>query len=144
MRFKGALIAMWLIIIGGCVSSGTAEDFQTGSGLVERYLIEFNQHDVDGMRDFWADDIEWVDVSGDSIVVISDSANELAEMMIGYFSDHPDVQSSTEIVLQSGKSLAFVETATWTQSGEVQSQEALAFYQLNDGKISRFWYLASE
>nr|WP_197501444.1 nuclear transport factor 2 family protein [Hyphomonas sp. Mor2] len=137
-------MAMGLIVIVGCAPSGSTEEFQSGSGLVERYLVEFNQHDVDGMRNFWADDIEWVDVSGDSFVAISDSANDLAEMMVEYFSAHPDVQSRTEIVFQSSRSLAFVETATWTQNGEVATQEALAIYQLQDGKISRFWYLATE
>jgi len=137
------LLAIGLFGLGGCASP-SAPPLEPIPDFVDSYLSAFNQHDVDSMRAFWTDDIEWVDVSGDELIIISDSADELAAMMTSYFSDHPDVRSETEAVLESGQLLAFVETARWTQDGQGRTQEALAVYHLENGKISRFWYLASK
>ena len=132
------------VMLGGCATLDEVSERQSEPGFVEAYLSEFNDHDVEGMRTYWAEDIQWLQVSGDQVDVVAESADQLANMMTDYFSAHPDVNSQSSNVIRSGDLLAFVETASWTGQAGAQSQEALAIYRVEDGKLAKFWYLAAE
>jgi len=144
MKSIAASAVTFAILTGGCASISQVSDTASGRGYVETYLAEFNEHDVDGMRTFWADDIQWLTLSGDRLELVSESADQLANMMTDYFATHPDVSSQASNVIESGDLLAFVESASWTDETGAKGQSALAIYHVENGKISRFWYLAAE
>ena len=136
--------AILAFMLAGCVSPEPTDERQSELDFVEAYLLEFNDHDVESMRAYWAEDIQWLDVSGSESIVVAASADELADMMTDYFASHADVNSRPSNVIRTGNLLAFVETASWTSEGGPQSQEALAIYRVIDGQITKFWYLAAE
>lgn len=132
------------IAVTGCATELPPPSNLHHGDFLESYFVEFNAHDVEGLRQFWADDIQWMDVSGDTPVAIVSSAGDLSEMMVQYFIDHPDVRSTPRQPVTTADSIAFIETAEWTVQGEVKTQEALAVYQLENGLISKFWYVGDE
>lgn len=129
---------------GQSVTAPSAETEPSDEAFVPRYIQAFNDHDLEAMRSMWADDIEWIEVAKSDSKVIVTGASALTEAMQSYFAAFPDVRSQTSDVVVTGNLAAFVETVTWTRNGETFSQEALAIYQLEHGKIIRFWYLADD
>ena len=90
-----------------------------------------------------ADDITWLSLAGDSVMVDATGAVELAAGMTAYFGDFPDVQSEVEIVAVVGAYVHAKETASWSREGVRSSQSSLSTYEIRDGRVKRVWYFPS-
>lgn len=119
-------------------SSMTAEE-----GVVTEYSAAFNAHDVAAMQALMADDITWLSLAGDSVMVDATGAEELVAGMDAYFGDFPDVQSEVEIVAVVGAYVHAKETASWSRDGVRSSQSSLSTYEIRDGRVQRVWYFPS-
>lgn len=111
--------------------------------VVSEYSAAFNAHDVGAMQALMADDIAWLSLTGDSVLVEAKGAGELAAGMEAYFGDFPDVQSDVEIVAVVGAYVHAKETASWTRDGVRSSQSSLSTYEVRDGRVKRVWYFPS-
>lgn len=105
-------------------------------GLVEA----FNEHDPDAMRAFWREDVSWVEISGEGASVITSSADQLYDELVLYFERFPSVRSSLENIAVNGSYVSAVERAVWEEGGERKSQSSFVVYEIEDGKVKRFWY----
>lgn len=108
---------------------------------VVRALTEaFNAHDPQGMRALWHDDVTWVEVTGDRSSVVTSSAEQLFDELVAYFETYPDVSSSLEDIVANGKYVSGIERPVWNEGGERKSQTSNVVYEIDDGRVKRFWY----
>jgi outer membrane protein assembly factor BamB len=112
--------------------------------VVEGLLQAFNDHDVDAMATFVADDVQWLAVQGAEIAVEADGKEALVAGMKGYFASIPKARSEAEGTFVSGRYVTVRERAYWTVDGEDRSQSSLAVYEVEDGKVLRVWYYPAE
>lgn len=117
----------------GAIAGETAD-------AVNGLMAAFNAHDVEAMREFWADDIVWYDVDGDRMTASVSGAAALETGMQDYFRAFPDVRSTLSGAHESGPYLIGVEVATWTSKNGPRSQSGPVVYEVRDQKIKRVWY----
>ncbi len=113
------------------------------SAVVAEYTAAFNAHDAEAMRGLMADDIVWLSIVGDSLVVEAAGADALVSGMVAYFTDFPDVTSEVETGDRVGAYVHARETATWSDAGVTSSQSSLSTYEIRQGKVVRVWYFPS-
>lgn len=144
MGFRNVSLVLATFLFTGCATVLDEPPLDPHGDFLLDYFDAFNAHDVDGLKQFWAEDIQWLDMSAPCAEPVARSADELGDMMVQYFSTHPDVRSSPSQAIVTEGSIAFVETAQWSVQGESKSQTALAIYELDEGRITRFWYIGEE
>ncbi len=107
---------------------------------VKALMTAFNAHDAEKMREYWHDDVTWIEIVGEQASVVTDSADALHSELVAYFESYPEVSSSLEDIAVNGDYLTAVERPVWKQDGERKSQASIVVYEFSDGKIKRFWY----
>ena len=115
-------------------ASGEAVDAVNG------LMAAFNAHDADKMRQYWTDDVTWVEITGDQSSVVTSSAEQLYNETAEYFKAYPSVSSSIDHISVNGEYVTAVETPVWEEDGERKSQSSVVVYEVVDGKVKRFWY----
>ncbi|MEM8771044.1 MAG: nuclear transport factor 2 family protein [Pseudomonadota bacterium] len=108
--------------------------------VVKGLMEAFNAHDPDAMRAYWHDDVEWIEISGDSASTVTASADQLRNELVVYFENFPTVSSGLKDIAVNGNFLTAVETPVWEEDGERKSQSSIVVYEFLDGKVKRFWY----
>lgn len=114
----------------------SGEGVETVVGL----MAAFNDHNPDQMREYWHSDVTWIEVSGDGASVITSSADQLYNELIVYFESFPSVRSSLENLSVNGDFVSAVERPVWEEDGERKSQASFVVYEIDGGKVKRFWY----
>ena len=142
------LICITCLALAGAVSCapqapGPAPE--TGPVAVIEALTEaFNAHDPAAMRQFWHEDVQWLDPVGTDMPVLYTSAEALQTDMGRYFESLPDVSVELESISTTGNWVTAIERPSWTDGeGNRKSQAAIAVYEVIDGKVKRFWYFPS-
>lgn len=123
---------------GAPVASGAAVDTVTG------LMAAFNAHDADKMRQFWHDDVTWIEISGNQSSVVTSSAEHLHRELVAYFESYPSVSSSLENISVNGKFVTAIERPVWEQDGERKSQASVVVYEIIDKRVKRFWYFSPQ
>ena len=108
--------------------------------LVNGLMAAFNDHDAEAMRAFWSPDVTWVEISGDQSSIVTSTAQILYEETKAYFEAFPSVQSSLESIAVNGNYVTAVERPVWEENGERKSQASVVVYEIDNGKVVRFWY----
>ena len=138
------IIAVFAVVAAGCAPDAEraqpAPPSGEGAVTVTSLVAAFNDHDPDLMRNFWREDVTWVEVSGEGASVITSSADQLYEELVLYFERFPSVRSSLENVAVNGSYVSAVERSVWEEDGERKSQASFVVYEIQDGKVKRFWY----
>ncbi len=111
--------------------------------IVWDYVEAFNQKDIDSMLKYTTDEIRWMSVSGESIVLETKGKKTLKESLVGYFKSTPSIHSKILTINTSGPFVYTVEKAQWESKQEVKSQCSPAVYQFDSNKISHVWYFES-
>lgn len=106
-------------------------------------VAAFNAHDVEMMLEACAEDIMWMTVGADKIVVEASGASALREGMDAYFKRVPSASSVLRSAVESGPFVVTVEEATWQSGGEPKSQCSAAVYEVEQGKVQNVWYFPS-
>ncbi len=104
----------------------------------------FNEHDVNAMAANVTNDIKWLSIVGDSLVIEASGREALKEGMQSYFKAIPSTRSEIEAALLSGSFVAVRERAFWKGKDGEQSQFSLAVYEMRNEKIVRVWYFPAE
>ena len=73
----------------------TASPEATGEGVevVAGLMKAFNDHDPDKMREYWHEDVTWVEITGNQSSVVTSSAEQLYTELVAYFEAYPSVSS---------------------------------------------------
>lgn len=108
--------------------------------VVNDLMTAFNNHDASAMRELWTDDVVWLEVSANEITIVTSSAEQLYSETVNYFKTYPSVRSSLENIAVNGNYVSAIERPVWEQDGERKSQASVVVYEVNDGKVRRFWY----
>jgi len=111
---------------------------------VASIILLFNAHDVDGMLNVVSEDIQWLSIGADSVVMETEGKDALRQAMADYFKAVPSARSEIEGALPSGSFVAVRERAFWTTEQGEKSQASLAVYEITEGKIERVWYFPAE
>ncbi|WP_165793890.1 nuclear transport factor 2 family protein [Hyphococcus luteus] len=108
--------------------------------VVNGLMAAFNDHDADKMREFWAPDVTWIELSGEQASTVTTSAEQLHDELVAYFEAYPSVSSSLEHISVNGHFVTAIERPVWEEGGERMSQSSVVVYEIIDGKVKRFWY----
>lgn len=111
--------------------------------IIKTYVDAYNERDLETMALQMNPDIQWLNVDGDKIEIVTNGKDELVEMLEGYFEDEnfPKTISSITQSLTDGPYVAAQETVSWTDDqGTSKSQTALAVYEFKSEQIIRVWY----
>ncbi len=108
--------------------------------VVNGLMAAFNDHDAAKMREFWHENVTWIEVTGNQSSVVTSSANQLHDELVAYFETYPKVSSSLSEIAVNGTFVSAVETPIWEQDGERKSQSSIVVYEIVDAKVKRFWY----
>ncbi len=75
-------------------------DEKNNYAVLQKYLESYNQHDIDGMLEFMATDVRWMNIDGDKLTIATTGKIEFRNIMEGYFEHFPTANST--IVETSG------------------------------------------
>ena len=137
-------IAACLFMLASCAPDAERNAPPLASGenvqVINELMAAFNAHDADKMRSYWHSDVTWMEVAAQQARVATSSSAQLHTEMIAYFEAYPSVSSSFESIVANGDFISAVEKAVWEEDGERKSQSSIVIYEINDGKVRRFWY----
>lgn len=137
-------LAMTLfLIVAACArteSASEAPPVGDSAAIVTGLMDAFNAHDPDAMREYWDENVTWIELSGAQAQVVTSSADQLYEELVAYFETIPSVRSSLENISVNGDYVSAVERPVWQQDGETKSQASIVVYEIKNGKVRRFWY----
>lgn len=143
---RSARVAAFLLcVVATTMSPALAQEDsdRSPSRIVEQFISAYNAHDVGAMLAFVHPDVQWLSVEGDTVLVQTSGAVELAEALKGYFKSVPSSRSTVESMMAAGRFVSVWERAHWERNGAPASQSALAVYEIQDDHIVRVWYYPS-
>ena len=104
--------------------------------VVQAQLVAYNRRDVDAFVDSYAEDVRIYDHP--DRLRISGRAR-LREEYAGFFAETPDLHAAVPNRIVQGEYVIDHETVTGLPNGA--SIQAVAIYQVRDGKIQNVWFL---
>jgi steroid delta-isomerase-like uncharacterized protein len=117
------------------------------SGYVQRFIAEllvaWNEHDLDQIAAFYAEDNEGIDVAQESAQYGLDGVRQ---MLGGHFHALPDLRFVQDELIVEGDRAAVVWTAHGTHRGSLMhipasGRPVTSAFRLKNGKISRATYV---
>ena len=143
MLFRIAL----LIFIGVFMTPVSAADEHAESGhesIVKKYVEAFNAHNVEAMLKMVTDDVQWLTIDGDKIVIETGNKDELRQAMEGYFESCTTCRSNLEHVFSTGARVSALEVASFETADDIQKQQSISVYEFSGNLIKRVYYFAVE
>jgi len=142
---RGLAVVLCVFWLGaGCAPDAERAEQPAASGeavdAVDGLMAAFNAHDPDKMREFWREDVTWIEVTGNQSSVVTSSADQLYGELVAYFEAYPSVSSSLENISVNGNYVMAIERPVWEEDGERKSQASVVVYEVIDGQVRRFWY----
>lgn len=107
---------------------------------VASFMQAYNTHDIDAMLTRMTDDVKWLGVADNQLVVETSNKEALRAAMKAHFAAKPDARSKIKGSLALGDTVAVVEQAFHLKNGQNLSQCAMSLYQLQDGLIASITY----
>lgn len=139
-----ALVLTILLLVAACSPDAERAQKQEPTGeavkVVNDLMTAFNEHDAAKMREYWAADVTWFEVSGDQASIVTSSALQLYNELVVYFEAYPSVHSSLENITVNGNYVTAIERPVWEEDGERKTQASVVVYEIVGGKVKRFWY----
>lgn len=114
----------------------------TGAAEIVADYVELNNAcDAAGMARLMHEDIEWLNISGDTVSTVSSGKDTLSAELASYMSNGCSTQSALSDFSVNGPYVAVTETVSWKgRDGAEQSQSATSVYEIENGLIRRVWY----
>jgi hypothetical protein len=112
----------------------------TPEDLAELQFDAFNAHDLDGLAASFSDDVEMIDLSDGAVVVRGIEA--FRDRYAAVFRDRPLCQAELAGRFVLGRYV--VDNELLTDGDEHPPEQALAIYEVGEGKISRMWFLVPD
>ena len=120
------------------------EPTPTNLRTVDQFVAAFNSHDSSAMGEFVADDVAWLSVTGEDVIVETRGKSELASSMNAYFKSCPTCQSTLSGSISTPGRVSAVEITTWQGKTGTRSQRSLSVYEFSEGLIHRVYYFPAE
>jgi len=114
------------------------------AALVEDYVTAFNTQDSAAMARMVTEDVQWLSVKGDSVVVETAGRAALVKAMDSYFASCASCRSRLVDVQVLGSRVSVIEEASWLAGDERRAQSSIAVYELEGSLITRVYYFVSE
>lgn len=122
----------------------TTADHAALSDTVRAFVEAFNARDIDAMDALVTDDVAWLSITPDGLRTETEGRAALQSAMVSYFSSCSSCRSTLGPLLESAQRVAVVETAHWQTDDGPKSQQSMAVYELDDGRIRRVHYFPAE
>jgi hypothetical protein len=129
-----------LILFSVFAATGQLRAGEAPEQVVHAFVAAFNAHDPDAMIALASEDIQWLFVNGDKVMVEAAGKEALLKSMTGYFKSIPSAKSKVEKLMSAGNYVTVLERASWETKDGTRSQAALAVYLVEKGKIRSVWY----
>ncbi|MDO6445094.1 nuclear transport factor 2 family protein [Colwellia sp. 1_MG-2023] len=137
-----ALILVFLLIFAPNVQSN--EQTPDNVNTVEQFVAAFNAQDSDAMASLVVDDIEWLSIVGNKVIVEVKGKNNLIESMNNYFQSCLTCKSKLSKIVSTKSRVSAVEVASWQGKSGPMSQSAVSVYEFSEGLITRVYYFQAE
>ena len=108
--------------------------------VVRQLYAAFNAHEVTALVAHVSDDVRWMSVAGDAVVVETSGREALRASMSRYFRSMPTVRSRIAALMPAGEFVTVHERVTWMQGAIERTQSAVAVYRLRNAQIVSVWY----
>jgi hypothetical protein len=147
MKIRAVLcLLLFLSSLGLLLSAqvDTKEGPKSNDHSVREYVAAYNERKLDSMLEMVTEDIEWLHVAGNKLVVESAGKAQLRKGMEGYFKSLPSSKSELLWTEVTPTRVATLEKATWQSKSGEKSQVSLAVYEFRDELISRVYYYPAE
>jgi len=141
MIFLRTFTLTFLVFISSAVQ---CVEVTSSVNSVNLFIKAFNSQNSHDMAKLVADDIEWLSISGDKVMVESKGKDNLVASMNAYFTSCPTCRSKLSSVASTGNRISAVETASWQGKNGIQSQKAISVYEFSNGLINRVYYFSAE
>jgi hypothetical protein len=116
------------------VSVSASED------VVRQLYTAFNAHEATALVAHVSDDVRWMSVAGDAVVVETSGREALRASMSRYFRSTPTVRSRIAALMPAGEFVTVHERVTWMQGPTEKTQSAVAVYRIRNAQIVSVWY----
>ena len=150
MTSKIPLIASRLLtavtLLACIITFTTHANAQQQSANIDRiasFMTAYNEHDIDGMLLNMTDDVKWLGVTNNQLVVETADKKQLQQAMQAHFEAQPNARSRIKDSIELGNTVAVVEEAFTERNQTSTSQCAMSIYQLADGLIASITYYAA-
>ena len=108
--------------------------------VVRQLYTAFNAHDPAALVARVSDDVRWMTVAGDAVVVETSGREALRTSMSRYFLARPTVRSRIAALMPAGEFVTVHERVTWMRDSTEKTQSAVAVYRIRNAQIASVWY----
>ncbi|GJL95466.1 MAG: hypothetical protein DHS20C05_18710 [Hyphococcus sp.] len=141
---KRYFVSVLFLLIVACAPDAERSAAPVAAGeeveVVAGLMKAFNDHDPDKMREYWHEDVTWIEITGNQSSVVTSSAEQLYTELVAYFEAYPTVSSGLENISTNGNYVTAIERPVWEEDGERKSQASIVVYEITDSKVKKFWY----
>jgi limonene-1,2-epoxide hydrolase len=136
------LVLALLVILSRDVQSN--EKMPANVHTVEQFVLAFNEQNSDAMASLVNDDVEWISIVSNEMVIEAKGKNKLIESMDSYFKSCSTCRSKLSEMVATTSRVSAVEVASWQGKSGLKSQRAISVYEFSNGLISRVYYFPAE
>ena len=135
------VLVLLLILVPGVQSN---EQMPVNVNTVEKFVAAFNAQDSHAMASLVADDIEWLSIVSNEVIVEARGKSNLIESMDTYFKSCSTCRSELSEMVSTTSRVSAVEVASWQEKSGIRSQRAISVYEFSDDLIIRVYYFPAE
>lgn len=128
------LVTLLMICVTTTASSVSSKD------IVLDFVDAYNKHDIEAMMALCSDNVRWLTVTTDTVIVEAAGKKNLASQMREHFTRSPQTNSTLLAAEDDGPMVVAIERASAGVDVESRSQCSASVYQLRDGLIENVWY----
>lgn len=133
------IIVSLLLLIS---TSTIADDNQT---TVRAFVDAFNAKDINAMLAVTDQNIQWMYVLNDAILIETEGHEQLQTSMQNYFEEYPTSRSELITLSSNGQYVQAIEKASWQDDDDKpRSQCSLSVYKFINDSITHVWYYPAE
>ena len=135
--------AVFLISCVTLAASRTHAQPTNNLDRIANFMAAYNEHDINGMLINMTEDVKWLGVAKNQLIVETADKKQLQSAMQAHFKAKPNARSRIKDSVELGNTVAVIEEAFTEQQQSETSQCAMSIYQLSDGLISSITYYAA-
>ncbi|MDT0603689.1 nuclear transport factor 2 family protein [Thalassotalea castellviae] len=140
-KFSAFVLVLLLILT---LDGQAKEQMPDNVKTVEQFVAFFNAQDSGAMASLVVDDIEWLSIVGNEVIVEAKGKNNLMESMNDYFKSCSTCKSELSDIVSTKSRVSAVEIASWQGKNGQKSQRAISVYEFSAGLIARVYYFPAE
>lgn len=138
---KVLLLTLFVIFISEAHANEVTSSHAT---TVEQFVKSFNAQNSKAMATFVTENVQWLSVDGENILLEVQGKDNLIQSMNDYFKSCPTCRSEVSNIIVTKNRISAIEMASWQGANGVKSQRALSVYEFIGDKINRVYYFPAE